>query len=79
MKLYYKIPIILVILGIIIPMILSPFATPQEINSNNIRNLSFKSQIMHMMVLKNKIILSSSIFIGAISFCATYIALRIKI
>ena len=79
MKLYYKIPIILVILGIIIPMILSPFATPQEINPNNIRNLSFKSQIMHMMVLKNKIILSSSIFIGVISFCATYIALRIKI
>ena len=49
MKLYYKIPIILVILGIIIPMILSPFATPQEINPNNISNLSFKSQIMHMI------------------------------
>ena len=75
-----KIPLILIIIGLILPMIMVRFATPQEIKPDRcISQLPFKSQMMHMMVIKNKIKLSSSILIGIISFIVVYIAINIKL
>tara|TARA_B100001093_G_scaffold476696_1_gene503325 strand:- start:1119 stop:1376 length:258 start_codon:yes stop_codon:yes gene_type:complete len=75
-----KVPLILIIIGLILPMIMARFATPQERKPDRcVSELPFKSQLMHMMVVKNKIKFSSSILIGIISFIAVYIAINIKL
>ena len=75
-----KVPLILITIGLIMPMIMVRFATPQEIKPDRcVSELPFKSQLMHMMVIKNKIKFSSSILIGIISFIAVYIAINIKL
>jgi len=63
----YKPVIIAVILNLVLPLFAKPFATPEEIKpSDGAGNLSFKSQIMHMLVHHNQVPLTSSIIIAAI-------------
>jgi hypothetical protein len=65
----YKPVIVAVILNLVLPLVASPFATPEEIKPpNGASNLSFKSQIMHMLVHHNQVPLTSSIIIAAIVF-----------
>ena len=65
----YKPVIVAIILNLVLPIVASPFATPEEIKPpNGASNLSFKSQIMHMLVHHNQVPLTSSIIIAAIVF-----------
>ena len=65
----YKAVIVAIILNLVLPIVASPFATPEEIKPpNGASNLSFKSQIMHMLVHHNQVPLTSSIIIAAIVF-----------
>ena len=53
-----------VVLNLVLPLALKPFATEDEISpSNGASKLSFKSQFMHMMVHHNQIPLMSSMII----------------
>jgi hypothetical protein len=63
----YKPVIVAVILNLVLPLVAKPFATPEEIKPpNGASELSFKSQVMHMLVHHNQVPLTSSIIIAAI-------------
>jgi hypothetical protein len=63
-----------IILNLILPFIVKPFATPDEIKPpDGASNLSFKSQIMHMLVHHSQVPIASSIIIVLI------VALSIKL
>ena len=58
---------IAVVLNIVLPMIFTQFATPEEISPpNGAASLSLKGQFMHMMVHHNQVMLSSSVIIALI-------------
>ena len=59
--------IISILLNIILPMILVPYGTPEEIKPPlGANSLSMKSQFMHMMVHHNQVPFMSSIIVGLI-------------
>jgi hypothetical protein len=63
----YKPVIVAVILNLVLPLVAKPFATSEEIKPpNGASELSFKSQVMHMLVHHNQVPLTSSIIIAAI-------------
>ena len=56
-----------ILINLILPQILKPFATPEEIKPpNGAENLTFKEQLMHMFVHHAQVPLSSSIIIAVI-------------
>tara|TARA_B100001287_G_scaffold275648_1_gene283886 strand:+ start:270 stop:512 length:243 start_codon:yes stop_codon:yes gene_type:complete len=56
-----------VALNIILSYLLSPFATKDEIKPpNGAAALSFKSQIMHMLVHHKQVLFTSSLIVAAI-------------
>ena len=57
-----------VAINIILPKIVKPYATEDEIKppSGNAADLPFKSQLIHMMVHHAQVPLSSSIIVGTI-------------
>ena len=56
-----------ILINLILPQIVKPFATPEEIKPpNGARNLTFKEQLMHMLVHHSQVPLSSSIIISVI-------------
>jgi len=66
-----------ILLNILLPLILTPFATPGERKPpNGAQNLSLKGQFMHMMVHHNQVIFMSSAIVGLIVFLAVIIAER---
>ena len=67
--------IIAVALNIILPILLKPYATPDEIKPpNGAANLSFKGQFMHMMVHHNQVIFTSSVIVALIVYLSMRIA-----
>lgn len=71
--------LIAVIINIVLPNIVKPYATPNEIKPpNGASNLSFKSQLMHMMVHHSQVPVSSSIIIVTIVFTSLIVAQRVK-
>ena len=74
----YKPVIIAVILNLVLPLVAKPFATPEEIRPpNGASELSFKSQVMHMLVHHNQVPLTSSIIIAAIVLISVYISVLV--
>tara|TARA_Y100000996_G_C22229545_1_gene523053 strand:+ start:192 stop:437 length:246 start_codon:yes stop_codon:yes gene_type:complete len=64
-----------VVLNIVLAMALTPFATKEEINPpKGAGNLSFKSQIMHMLVHHNQVLFTSSLIIAVVVGLSVYIA-----
>ena len=58
---------IAVAINLILPFIVSPFASAEEIKPpNGAGNLSFKSQLMHMLVHHAQVPISSSVIIATI-------------
>tara|TARA_B100001115_G_C15506853_1_gene240064 strand:+ start:282 stop:530 length:249 start_codon:yes stop_codon:yes gene_type:complete len=56
-----------IILNIVLPMLLTPFATKEEIKPpDGAASLSLKGQFMHMMVHHNQVIFMSSLIIALI-------------
>ena len=76
--LFLKAAAIGVVLNIVLSYALSPFATDDEIKPpNGAGNLSFKSQIMHMLVHHKQVLFTSSLIVGLLVGISTYIALKL--
>ena len=70
-----KASVVGVVLNVILAMALTPFATKEEIKPpKGAGNLSFKSQIMHMLVHHNQVLLTSSLIIAVVVGLSVYIA-----
>tara|TARA_B100000902_G_C27293341_1_gene908478 strand:+ start:1405 stop:1653 length:249 start_codon:yes stop_codon:yes gene_type:complete len=69
-----------VILNIILPLILKPYATVEEIKPpNGASSLSLKGQFMHMMVHHNQVPFMSSIIIAIMVGLSVYLGENYKI
>ena len=76
--LFIKTAIIGIILNVGLSLAISPFATKEEIKPpNGASKLSFKSQIMHMLVHHKQVILTSSLIVALVSGISCWIACRI--
>ena len=76
--LFLKTAVIGVLLNVVLAYALSPLASKKEIKPpNGASNLSFKSQIMHMLVHHKQVILSSSLIIALLTGISCWIACRI--
>tara|TARA_Y100000389_G_scaffold184194_1_gene202405 strand:+ start:940 stop:1182 length:243 start_codon:yes stop_codon:yes gene_type:complete len=76
--LYLKTALIAVVLNVVLSYALSPFATKEEIKPpNGASKLSFKSQIMHMLVHHKQVIFTSSLIVALVTGLACFIACRI--
>tara|TARA_B100001778_G_C18476021_1_gene578054 strand:+ start:367 stop:603 length:237 start_codon:yes stop_codon:yes gene_type:complete len=59
-----KVVIVAVILNLLLPLVVTPYATPAEISPpNGVQKLSLKEQIVHMLVHHGQAPVSSSIVI----------------
>jgi hypothetical protein len=64
-------------LNIVLPMLLKPYATPEESKPpQGAAQLSMKGQFMHMMVHHNQVPLSSTMIVGLIVYLSMYIAYK---
>jgi len=69
-----------VVLNIILPTIVKPYATKEEINPpNGADKLSFKSQLMHMLVHHGQVPLTSSLIIIVIVSLSITLGYNFKI
>ena len=68
MKQLLKPVMIGVAINLVLPMIVKPFATPEEIKppTGNAKDLNMKQQLIHMMVHHSQVPVSSSIIVGTI-------------
>ena len=68
-----------VAINLILPKVVKPFATEDEIKppSGNAADLPFKSQLVHMMVHHAQVPLSSSIIVGTIVGLSYFISKKI--
>ena len=77
MKLIRYSILIAIVINLLVPCILKPFAKPYEIKPpNGAGSLSFKSQLMHMFVHHAQVPISSSVIIAIIVGIATYVATK---
>ena len=75
MNLMKKTVIIAIVLNIVLPHMLSPFASAVEVKPpNGAASLSLKGQFMHMMVHHKQVVFTSSFIVGLIVFLSIYIA-----
>ena len=69
-----------VVLNLVLPFILKPFATPEEIKpSNGPKSLSLKGQFMHGMVHHSQVPLMSSLIVGLIVGLSVYLGYKFKV
>ena len=67
-----------VVLNVVLSYVLSPFATKEEMKPpNGAANLSFKQQIMHMLVHHKQVIITSSLIIALLVGLSTFFALKL--
>ena len=71
-----------IVINLVLPMALKPFATADEIKPpNGAHNLSFKEQLMHMFVHHAQVPLTSSLIVAIIvgvSVSSSNLILRMK-
>ena len=66
---------IVVLLNLILPRIAKPFATEEEIKPpNGADKLSFKGQIMHMLVHHEQVPITSSLIVSVLVIVAFYLS-----
>ena len=69
-----------IVLNLLLPLIAKRFATKEEIKpSKGAQNLSFKSQIMHMLVHHSQVPVTSSIIISVIVVVSITLGYNFKI
>ena len=80
MKQLLKPVMIGVAINLVLPMIVKPFATPDEIKppTGNAKDLNMKQQLIHMMVHHAQVPVSSSIIVGTIVGLSVFISGKIK-
>jgi len=68
-----------VAINLILPMVVKPFATEDEIKppTGNAGDLTMKEQLVHMMVHHSQVPISSSIIVGAIVGLSYYLSKKI--
>ena len=77
-NLFMKASIVGVILNIALALILSPFATKEEIKPpNGASKLSFKSQVMPMLVHHGQVLFTSSLIVALLVGLSVCIAQKI--
>ena len=75
MKLIYKIVLIAILLNLVLPGALRPFATPAQISPpNGAAALPFLSQVMHMFVHHAQVPVTSSIIVAVIVALSVHLA-----
>lgn len=68
-KLVFYSILVAVVINLVLPKLVMPFATKEEIKPpNGAENLSFKEQLIHMLVHHGQVPLTSSIIIAVIIF-----------
>jgi len=77
-----KVSLVAAIIGILLNTILSyvfsPFASKEEKKpQNGAKELSFKSQVMHMLVHHKQVIITSSLIVGLLVGLSTFLALKL--
>ena len=66
-----------VVLNIVLSYGLSPFATAKEVKPpNGAAKLSFKSQVMHMLVHHNQVMFTSSLIVALLAGISCFVACR---
>ncbi len=76
--LYIKAAVVGVILNIVLSLVASPFATKEEVKPpSGAGNLSFKSQIMHMLVHHKQVMLTSSLIVALLVGLSVSIAQKL--
>lgn len=71
--------LIAILINLILPKILMPFATEDEIKPpNGANNLSFKEQLMHMFVHHAQVPITSSIIIAIIVLLSNMLSIHVK-
>ena len=67
-------------INLILPAIVKPYATPEEIKppTGNASDLDMKQQLVHMMVHHAQVPISSSIIVGTIVGLSVYVSSKIK-
>jgi uncharacterized membrane protein YjfL (UPF0719 family) len=67
-------------LNLVLPLILKPFATQEEIKpTNGAASLSLKGQFMHMMIHHNQVPFMSSVIIAIIVGLSVYLSHQFKL
>lgn len=67
-----------VVLNVVLPIVLRPFASSDEVNPpNGAAKLSLKGQFMHMMVHHGQVMLTSSVIIAIIVGLSVCIAQKL--
>jgi len=75
-----KVTGIVVLLNLILPKLAKPLANKDEITPpNGAGNLSFKGQVMHMLVHHGQVPLTSSLIVALLVIIALYLSQLIKI
>jgi hypothetical protein len=75
-----KAVMVAVIINLVLPYMLKPFATKNEIKPpNGAHNLSFKEQLMHMFVHHAQVPLTSSIIVAIIVAISVYLSYKFEI
>jgi len=75
-----KVTGIVVLLNLILPTLAKPLANKDEISPpNGAGNLSFKGQVMHMLVHHGQVPLTSSLIVALLVIIALYLSQLIKI
>ena len=68
-----------IVLNIVLPMLISPFATQEEKQpKEGAKSLSMKAQFMHMIVHHNQVIFMSSLIIALIVGLAVFLGYKFK-
>tara|TARA_Y100001935_G_scaffold255363_2_gene267962 strand:- start:3133 stop:3411 length:279 start_codon:yes stop_codon:yes gene_type:complete len=68
-----------VILNVVLPYVVGPFATDEEkIPPNGAASLTYKGQFMHMMVHHNQVPVTSSVIIALIVGLSVYLGYVLK-
>ena len=72
--------IIAVILNLVLPLVLSPLATEEEISPPGCPSkLSYKGQFMHMMVHHQKVPFTSSFIVALIVGLSVFLGYKLKL
>ena len=67
-----------IVLNLVLPKVVKPFASEDEKKPpNGADKLSFKSQIMHMLVHHKQVIITSSLIVGLLVGLSTFLALKL--
>ena len=69
-----------VAINLVLPQIVTPMATPDEIKppTGNAKDLDMKQQLVHMMVHHGQVPISSSIIVATIVGLSVYLSSKIK-